>query len=439
MSRHESDYYHIIYSLLQSINQNVTESEFQTIQSDDFKKISSDFIKKVNRQEDKENIETLSRLVFDLIQGHVSEEVVKIYLEKQFATKNHQLDEIISDLASNRDGKASSLITFEEGFSYPKLSIIITTYNRKEFLIQAINSLLVQDYPNIEITVIDDSSTDGTDFAMEKHFKNESRIIYMRKEVNCGPGNNRREAFKAHGDGEYVLFLDDDDYLIDTNYLSKAVNFHLHHSEISFVAANVLLEYTQKDQLKISNLGLNGIINKYDYLLNFEKEGYPKPVSTLTTVFKRSSLIEMDILNMNMVNDASIYLRSLLVGHAGIMESIAGVYRIHGNNITFNLSKEFLVENLVEKKILKRMAVEQYGFNQKEIDDWFQYTVYTTISYYFYNSAKEANDFKYVYDWIEENCPEIYKKLQQEFRFVLIKKRLLKFPAVQKLRKILKV
>lgn len=108
----------------------------------------------------------------------------------------------------------------------------------------------MQDYPNKEITVIDDCSTDGTEELMQQHFGAEPRVIYMRNATNSGPGNNRRKAFAAHGDGEYVLFLDDDDYLIDMNYFSKAVRFHLLHPEISFVAANVFLEYSKAKQLK---------------------------------------------------------------------------------------------------------------------------------------------------------------------------------------------
>ena len=429
-----------IYAILNAINEYVENSDQQILQYDNVKGLTSETIKQVNRKDEKENLETLSRLVVDMTQGRVSENVVRFYIQTQFGLENEQVDGLISSINAKFRNKNqdSSVVTFKEGFSYPKVSVVITTYNRKDYLIQAIDSLLMQDYPQIEITVIDDCSTDGTDSAMKEKYGGDSRIIYMRKEVNSGPGNNRREAFAAHADGEYVLFLDDDDYLVDENYLSKAVKFHIEHPEVSFVSANVFLEYSQKEQLKISHLGLKGIINKRDYLLNFERNGYPKPASTLTTVFKRTALIEMDILNMKMVNDASIYLRALLIGDAGIIDSIVGVYRIHGSNITFTLSKEFLVENLEEKLILKRMAVETYGFNQQEMDDWFGHAVYSTVSYYFYNSAKTKNDYDYVYQWTKENAPELYDKLKSEFRFVLFKRRLKKIPAVQTLRKVLK-
>jgi glycosyltransferase involved in cell wall biosynthesis len=436
MSQHESLKHTESYSFLNVINEYINNASGQKITFDNIKELTNTFLKKEDKQEESELFETLSQVIFKFIDGNVSESALRFYLDRQFTNKDQQIDEFITTLRRVSDIQAPShaITTFADNSLYPKISVIITTYNRKDYLFQAINSILAQDYPNIEIITIDDHSTDGTDLLMDEHFKDIPRIIYMRQGKNCGPGNNRREAFKSYADGEYILFLDDDDYLIDTNYLAKAVDFHIKHPEISFVAANVFLDYSIKDQLKISSLGLSKVVNKYDYLLNFERQGYPKPMSTLTTLFKRSSLIEMGILNMNMVNDASIYLRSLLIGHAGFIDSIVGVYRIHGNNITFNLSKEFIIENLDEKTIVKNMAVEKYGFKLPDMENWFNYAVYNTISYYLHNSAKQASEFEFMYQWTAEHCPAILKKLRNEFRFTFVKRSLLKIPLVRKLK-----
>ncbi|NHM29991.1 glycosyltransferase family 2 protein [Neobacillus terrae] len=420
MSKNESFKNSKCYALLNSIIEYKKGQQRQTIEYGDLKELVKGILKNSHNQNEKENLETLLKLAFEIIEGNTSEKVLSFFLKKQFGFSSIEVEEVISNLRED----AEKHVTFVN--SYPKISIIITTYNRKDYLYQAINSILEQNYPNKEIIVIDDNSSDGTDELMKEKFEKESRVIYIRKEKNCGPGNNRREAFESFADGEYTLFLDDDDYLVDMNYLTKAVDFHIQHPDISFVAANVFLEYSSKEQLKISKLGLKEITNKYEYLLNFEKQDFPKPVSTLTTIFKRSSLIEMGILNMKMVNDASIYLRALLIGNAGFLDSIVGVYRIHGNNITFHLSKEFLVENLDEKLTLKKMAVEQYGFNTKDMDEWFTYNVYTTVSYFFYNSAKKKEDFEYVYKWTQKHSPSLYKQLQKEFKFILIKKKLKK-------------
>lgn len=383
----------------------------------------------------KEPLETLAGVIEAYLSGRASADALQFYCSAQFNIDvSTAFPELAAGLARLRSSAPENKLA-ESGdpAGLPKISVIITTYNRKEFLHQAITSVLRQDYPHIEITVIDDCSSDGTDTMMAASFGEEPRVVYMRNEANRGPGNNRRKALAAHGDGEYILFLDDDDYLIDSGYFSRAVSFHQLHPALSFVAANVFMEYSQSQQLKLSSLGLRSITPKQDYFRNFEQKNYPKPASTLTTIFKREALMAMDILNMNMVNDASIYLRALLIGDAGFIDTIAGVYRIHGSNITFNLSQSFLIENLEEKRLIRNMAIERYGYSKAEMNEWFNHNVYDTISYYLMNSAKSHTDFKFMYNWASVHCPQAYSRLKREFRTRLMKKQLLRVSFVRTL------
>lgn len=388
--------------------------------------------------EAQEALTALSRVIARQAAGKDAPEVLRFYLDSQFgAGELEETDLLEAKLAALRGGDgaeaADSAASGAETGSAPKISVIITTYNRKPFLRQAVESILAQDYPNKEIVVIDDASTDGTELMMEESFGDEPRVIYMRNDTNRGPGANRLAAFTAHGDGEYILFLDDDDYLIDSGYFSRAVAFHRSHPGLSFVAANVFLEYSATQRLQLQEIGLSDVTDRRAYFLNFERPGYGKPASTLTTLFRREALIEMDILHMNMVNDASIYLRSLLVGDAGFIDAAVGVYRIHGNNITFNLSRDFLVRNLEEKRTIRNLAIERYNYKKKEMTGWFNNTAYDTIVYYLRNSAKTKEDYTYMYEWTHSNCPEIYAKVKQEFRTRLIKKQILQVPLIRKL------
>ncbi|MBY9080354.1 glycosyltransferase family 2 protein [Paenibacillus sp. HN-1] len=383
-----------------------------------------------------EEMTALAKVVARQADGRDAPEVLRFYLDRRFGLGE-------SDEAQILEGRLADLRSsltpvpadggLPDGEAASKVSVIITTYNRKAFLRQAIESILAQDYPHKEVTVIDDASTDGTDEMMEEAFGGESRVIYMRNKSNRGPGANRLEAFTAHGDGEYILFLDDDDYLIDPGYFSRAVAFHKRVPGLSFVAANVFLEYSASGRLQLQEIGLAEVTDRRSYFLNFERPGYGKPASTLTTIFRREALLDMDIFQMNMVNDASIYLRSLLVGDAGFIDSTAGVYRIHGNNITFNLTRDFLVRNLEEKRMIRNLAVDRYSYRSSEMTGWFNNTAYDTIVYYLRNSAKTTDDYTYMYAWTRSNCPDIYGKIKQEFRGRLMKKQILRFPLVRKL------
>jgi glycosyltransferase involved in cell wall biosynthesis len=91
----------------------------------------------------------------------------------------------------------------------PLVSIVIPTYNRKAMLMEAIDSAMSQRYRNIEIIVIDDGSTDGTEQIMLEKCQENTSIQYVRQE------NSGVSAARNHGarmaKGEYLSFLDSDD------------------------------------------------------------------------------------------------------------------------------------------------------------------------------------------------------------------------------------
>lgn len=92
------------------------------------------------------------------------------------------------------------------------VSAIITTHNRKELLKRAVESVVEQTYPNIELIVVDDASTDGTKEYCEKQ---QFQYIYISREESRG-GNYARNLGVKMVKGEYVAFLDDDDYWLPT-------------------------------------------------------------------------------------------------------------------------------------------------------------------------------------------------------------------------------
>lgn len=96
-----------------------------------------------------------------------------------------------------------------------KISVVIPTHNRVSLLPRAIKSALNQSFSDIEVIVVSDGSTDGTDEQMKKLSEEDSRIIY----ISYYPGHNgnyaRNTGIKA-AKGEYIAFLDDDDEWLPT-------------------------------------------------------------------------------------------------------------------------------------------------------------------------------------------------------------------------------
>lgn len=107
------------------------------------------------------------------------------------------------------------------------VSVIIATYNRREKVIRAINSVLGQTYPSIEVIVVDDGSTDGTPEALERRFGNRIRLVKSR---HCGNPNAVRQQGLDRAKGQWISFLDSDDWLC-SDKVSRQVDYLQQHPE----------------------------------------------------------------------------------------------------------------------------------------------------------------------------------------------------------------
>jgi glycosyltransferase involved in cell wall biosynthesis len=96
----------------------------------------------------------------------------------------------------------------ENMMSPTRVSVVIPTYNQEPYLREAIDSVLAQDYPHVEIIVVDDGSTDGTKRVLESYG---SRILWWSRE-NRGQSATLNEAW-ARASGDVLGYLSSDDRL----------------------------------------------------------------------------------------------------------------------------------------------------------------------------------------------------------------------------------
>ncbi len=215
--------------------------------------------------------------------------------------------------------------------SSPVQSVIIPTYNRKDFIVDAINSVLKQKDIDLELIIADDCSTDGTaDFV--KSIQDE-RIRYFRNDKNSGLEYNRNFGLK-HARGKYITWLDDDDYYTDYEFFSKAVKILEEHEAdevpVVMVCANAKMMNMQTNQARDSDIGSPGRVKGLDYILG---KGHRKPLSTFPAVF-RADILRKAGLEEKIIFDTATYLEVALEGDAWFMSDVIGVYRVHAQNMT---------------------------------------------------------------------------------------------------------
>ncbi len=115
----------------------------------------------------------------------------------------------------------------------PLVSIGMTVYNAGPFLRETLDSLLVQDYPNIELVISDNASTDGSSEICQQYAERDSRIRYFRNDENLGAVKNWNLAL-SHSQGEYFMWAADHD-LWQPEYISHAVEILESDSEVVLV------------------------------------------------------------------------------------------------------------------------------------------------------------------------------------------------------------
>lgn len=102
----------------------------------------------------------------------------------------------------------------------PLVSCVVPVYNGERFLAEALESVLAQTHPRIDLVVVDDGSTDGT-AAVARSFGD--RVRYVRQE-NAGPAAARNRGLE-HARGAFVGFLDADDLWVESKTETQLARF----------------------------------------------------------------------------------------------------------------------------------------------------------------------------------------------------------------------
>lgn len=143
----------------------------------------------------------------------------------------------------------------------PYFSIVFPVYNVQRYLEKSVQSILKQSYQDFEIILVNDCSTDDSGNICEKLAKTNKQIRVIHKDKNEGLSEARNTGMQ-YVTGEYVLFLDSDDY-VDENLLEKTKE-SLIHNPAKVVIFGLVEEYEDGE----GKIGYTKRINHEQKLLN---------------------------------------------------------------------------------------------------------------------------------------------------------------------------
>ena len=164
-----------------------------------------------------------------------------------------------------------------------KISVIMPVYNEEQYLKKSIQSVLNQTLKNIELIIVDDGSEDDS-LKIIKGFAKKYKNIRIFTQKNQGSGKARNKAIKE-AKGEYIGFLDADDFFIDTDALEKLYN-HAKYNNADMVSGNIKL-VDQNDEL----LPFKDLPYFYDYG-EILPEHYGMPWAFYKNIYKKEFLVK---------------------------------------------------------------------------------------------------------------------------------------------------
>ena len=117
------------------------------------------------------------------------------------------------------------------------VSVIMPTYNAERWVAASIDSVLAQTYPDLELIITDDCSTDNTRAILKEYEQKDPRVRVIYAEKNLGAGHTRNKCIEA-AQGRYLAFCDSDDRWMPTK-LEKQLNF-MHEKDCCMVFASYI-------------------------------------------------------------------------------------------------------------------------------------------------------------------------------------------------------
>ncbi len=225
----------------------------------------------------------------------------------------------------------------------PKISIVVPSFNQAEFLKQTLDSIFNQDYPHLEVLVLDGGSSDGSIDIIKAY---EDRLTYWHSKPDSGPADAINQGF-AMAQGDLITWLSSDDVLSHGAVWQVAQTFLLDPS-LDLVYGNALYINENGDL----HLADHGGYRTGLYFGKFQPHRaipfywlYVHSVPQPTVFFRRSLLAKVGNLNeeYKFIFDFELFYRLAETATIKKLERVQAFYRIHASSKTSNWNA-FLVE-----------------------------------------------------------------------------------------------
>ena len=321
-----------------------------------------------------------------------------------------------------------------KNFLNPKISIIIPVYNKEKYILRILRSIQNQNFENIEIIFTDDYSKDNSIKLIEKYQKEDPRIKLIKHETNVGTLINRNDAAKR-ALGEYILFIDCDDLLLNdilnkTYNLAKRENLDIVHFR-AYWGNHLLNAYKYDNYGYIHN---STIINQpqlsdlmyYEYpdkILQTEYNLWGKLIKRIVYL-KILEIIDKKYLEQHMTlheDGMILFILFKIAKNYLYLNEFGMFYYRNEDSALAGLRKDENIDKTVRDSFLYLQFMYEYTGENKREKDMAVYQFKFILQQFEKIFCKIKKGFDFIYDIIELylNCEYISDDDKEIFRKVM--------------------
>jgi len=276
-----------------------------------------------------------------------------------------------------------------------KVSVIVPIYNSEKFLKRCIDSLVNQTLSDMEFILINDGSTDSSDFIISEF--NDSRIKYFKRS-NHGIGATRNFGID-HANGEFIGFLDSDDY-VESDMYEKMYN-ECKNKNLDIVICDHFIENgNNNDVLKFIDFGVTSLDDSPNLLLDINLAPWNKIYSK--KIFSSDTYYPVGVKYEDTPWVALMMSRASRIGK---LNEPLYHYIVHDNSQTTVIDARvfdiFKITDLLFKDLGSNSNIKS------SVDDLVIYLITKyTISQRYLKSKKDRDKFiDYAFVYLEKNIP----------------------------------
>jgi len=290
----------------------------------------------------------------------------------------------------------------------PTLTVVTPAYNQADFLRDTIESVLMQDYPNIEHIVLDDGSTDETPKILAEY---DDKIIWETQK-NMGQTATINKGWRMTS-GEFITWLNSDDTFYDSKSVSTGINYLINHPETGIVFGDSM--FTEADGTEIEPTRPIIDFTYVKFIKNCENS-----ISQPSAFIRREVLEKVGELDPKFYYfmDWDFWMRAGIYFKIEHIDEILSTYRLHADSKTVAQAKKAAPE--LEYMYKKYFAREDIPAEIRAIEKEAMMNMFFTTGNYYLDGNDPKNASQAADKAFEQNPAGKYK-LQSLHKYLYCK------------------